>query len=133
MGMNVVGLGIDIVEVARIRQLIERHGSRFLDRCFTLPEQKYASLSIRRSTEHLAARFAGKEAVLKALGTGLSGGICWTDIEITNAESGAPKLSLSGSASEAAARISASRWLISLSHTEQLAMASVIALSAIST
>lgn len=122
-----VGHGVDLVEVARIRAMVEEHGQRFLDRCFTPGEQAYNAES-RRRFEHLAARFAAKEATLKALGTGLTGGIAWTDIEVVSSATGAPGLVLRGAAAAAAGARGASSWLISLSHTETHAMASVIAL-----
>ncbi len=124
--MSIVGHGIDLVEVSRIRAMLDEHGQRFLDRCFTPAEQSHKAES-RRRIEHLAARFAAKEAVLKALGTGLTGGIAWTDIEVLTAPSGAPKLTLHASAEAAAARLGATAWVLSLTHTDSLAMASVIA------
>lgn len=105
--------------------MLDEHGQRFLDRCFTPGEQAYNAGS-RRRVEHLAARFAAKEATLKALGTGLTGGINWTDIEVINGAHGAPRLALHGTARSAAARLGARAWTVSLTHTESLAMASVI-------
>lgn len=125
--MSIIGHGIDLVEVARIRAMLDEHGQRFLDRCFTPAEQAYKADS-RRRIEHLAARFAAKEAVLKALGTGLTGGIAWTDIEVVSTASGAPQIVLHGSARAAAASLGITSWVISLTHTDSLAMASVIAL-----
>ncbi|MBX3406007.1 MAG: holo-ACP synthase [Phycisphaeraceae bacterium] len=125
--MSIVGHGIDLVEVVRIRAMLDEHGQRFLDRCFTPDEQAYKAES-RRRIEHLAARFAAKEATLKALGTGLTGGIAWTDIEVVKGASGAPGLALHGTAKSAAAELGVTSWLVSLTHTDSLAMASVIAL-----
>ncbi len=125
--MSIVGHGIDLVEVARIRAMVEEHGQRFLDRCFTAAEQAYNADS-RRRFEHLAARFAAKEATLKALGTGLTSGIAWTDIEVVSGANGAPKLALRGAAAVAANVLGVDSWLISLSHTDTHAMASVIAM-----
>ncbi len=119
--------GIDIVEVSRIARLRAEHPERFLDRCFTPAEQAYAQGSSRRLDEHLAARFAAKEAVLKALGTGLTGGIAWTDIEVTRDAAGRPGLALRGEAARHAARLSVASWILSLSHTGEMAVASVIA------
>src|SRR4051794_41473750 len=79
--MSIVGHGIDIVETARIRKLVEQHGPHFLDRVFTAAEQRYCAASPKRYFEHLAGRFAAKEAVLKVLGTGWRGGIAWADVE----------------------------------------------------
>ena len=89
--MPLIGHGIDIVETARIRQLVEEHGQHFLDRCFTAAEQAYCARNQKRYYEHLAGRFAAKEAVLKVLGTGWRGGISWTDIEVVKEESGQPE------------------------------------------
>lgn len=126
--MRIAGHGIDLVEVARIARLIDEHGQRFLDRCFTPHEQRCAEGTKRRD-EHLAARFAAKEAVLKALGTGLSGGIAWTDIEVVRQDSGAPSIQLHNEAAKLAASSGISRWLISLTHTGGHAAASVIAVA----
>jgi holo-[acyl-carrier protein] synthase len=79
--MRIIGHGIDIVETARIARLVEEHGEHFLARCFTSTERAYAQ-DKRREIEHLAGRFAAKEAVLKVLGTGLGQGMAWTDVEI---------------------------------------------------
>src|SRR5436190_22120805 len=94
--MPIIGHGIDIVETARIRRLVEHHREHFLDRCFTVREQMYCSRNPKRYLEHLAGRFAAKEAVLKVLGTGWRGGIAWTDIEILPAASGQLLLTLTG-------------------------------------
>ena len=125
--MSIVGHGIDLVEVARIRAMVDEHGQRFLDRCFTPGEQAY-NFESRRRFEHLAARFAAKEATLKALGTGLTGGIAWTDIEVISTPNGAPRLALRSAAATAASVVGANSWLISLSHTDTHAVASVIAI-----
>jgi holo-[acyl-carrier protein] synthase len=124
--MRIIGHGIDICEVARIGQLIAEHGDRFLERCFTERERSYAALS-RRRDEHLAARFAAKESVLKALGTGWQNGIGWTDVEVVLLPSGQPTVSLSGRAAELAAELHITDWALSLSHTESHAIASAIA------
>lgn len=126
--MFVVAHGIDLVAVPRIARLIDEHGDRFLNRCFTRAEQE-ASRSAKRQAEHLAARFAAKEAVLKALGTGLSAGIAWTDIEVVRLPSGAPKIQLHNKAATFAASLGVSHWLVSLTHTGDYAAASVIGVS----
>ena len=126
--MRIAGHGIDLVEVARIARLIDDHGQRFLDRCFTAHERGCAEGTKRRA-EHLAARFAAKEAVLKALGTGLTGGIAWTDIEVVRQDSGAPSIRLHNEAAKLAASSGVSRWLVSLTHTGGHAAASVIAVA----
>lgn len=119
--------GVDIVEVARIADLRAEHAGRFIDRCFTPSEQAYC-LERRHADQHLAARFAAKEAVLKALGLGLRGGILWTDVEVTRDHEGAPGVTLHGRAAELAAQRGISAWLVSLSHTSSHAIASAIAL-----
>jgi holo-[acyl-carrier protein] synthase len=126
--MSITGHGIDLVEIARIRGMVEEHGQRFLDRCFTPGEQAYNADS-RRRFEHLAARFAAKEATLKALGTGLTGGIAWTDIEVVSSANGAPGLALGGAAATAASVLGITSWVISLSHTDTHAIASVLAMA----
>lgn len=126
--MPIVGHGIDIVETARIKRSVEEHGLRFLDRVFTPREQQYCELNKKRYFEHLAGRFAAKEAVLKVLGTGWRGGIAWTDIEIINEPSGQPKLTLSGECLRIAAELGISRWHVSISHIETHATASAIGL-----
>jgi holo-[acyl-carrier protein] synthase len=124
--MAIVGHGIDIVETDRIRRMVQEHGQRFLDRCFTPAEQSYCHRSEKRHFEHLAGRFAAKEAILKVLGTGWSGGIAWTDMEILPAASGQPTLQLSGEAAQIADRLGITHWHISISHIETHATASAI-------
>lgn len=124
----VVGHGVDVVEVARIARMLADHADRFADRCFTPAEQAYCSASARRAAEHYAVRFAAKEAVLKALGRGLGEGLSLREIEVVRAASGEPSLVLHGGAATIAHERGVARWLISLSHTESVAMASVIAL-----
>lgn len=125
--MRTLAHGIDMVEVARIRAMLERHDQRFLERVFTKDEAAYAADHQRRP-EHLAARFAAKEAALKALGTGWSSGVAWTEVEVCREPSGKPTLRLTGRAAVIAAEQGITQWLISITHTEQHAMASVIAL-----
>ena len=121
----IVGTGIDIAEVPRIRHSIERFGARFLDRIFTAGEQRYCDSKANRM-ERYAARFAAKEAVLKVLGTGWRGGIAWTDIEILPEPSGQPKIRLSGECLKIAKKLGISRWHVSISHIETHATASAI-------
>jgi holo-[acyl-carrier protein] synthase len=125
--MSILGHGIDIVSVARIGEMLERHGQHFLNRCFTHAEQGYA-LAAKRRDEHLAGRFAAKEAALKALGTGWRHGIAWTDVEVVRLPSGQPTLRVSGQAGEIARQSGIGSWLVSISHTDQHAVASVIAM-----
>lgn len=128
--MTIVGHGVDIVEVARIREMLARHEDQFLNRCFTPREQADAAGAGKRREERLAGRFAAKEATLKALGTGWRHGIAWTEIEITPDDAGAPKLALTGQARAFADSLGATEWHLSISHTETHAIASVIASSA---
>jgi holo-[acyl-carrier protein] synthase len=128
--MPIVGHGIDIVETARIRALVDNHGQHFLDRVFTPAEQQYCSMNPKRYFEHLAGRFAAKEAVLKVLGTGWRGGIAWTDVEITKETSGQPRIVLSGECLRIAGELGIARWHVSISHIETHATASAIGLEA---
>lgn len=124
--MPVLGHGIDLTEIARIGQMLQEHGDRFLERCFTAREIDDAGIGPRR-VEHLAARFAAKEAALKALGTGWAQGIGWTDVAVHRADSGRPDLVVTGRASAIAAERGITRWHVSLTHTADHAVASVIA------
>src|SRR4051812_1977262 len=128
--MPILGHGIDIVETDRIRRLIEEHGERFLERVYTKIEQAHAAKSTKRRIEHLAGRFAAKEAVLKVLGTGWRGGIGWTDIEVAKESSGQPKILLTGECSRIAIERGIYRWHISISHIETHATASAIGMAA---
>ncbi len=118
--------GVDLVEVARIAQIRARHGDRFLDRVFTPAEREYA-LASRRADERLAARFAAKEAVMKALGTGQGAGVRFRDIEVVHDDRGAPALVLHGRAHTVAHERRVRSWTLSLSHVRRVAIASVIA------
>ena len=124
--MPILGHGIDIVETRRIAELLGNHGERFLERCFTPAEREYCYRYAKRHIEHLAGRFAAKEAVLKVLGTGWRGGIAWTDIEILPEPSGQPKIRLSGECLKIAKELGISRWHLSISHIETHATASAI-------
>ena len=106
--------------------MIEAHGERFLRRCFTEAERAYAEDNPRRRLEHLAGRFAAKEAVLKVLGTGWSGGIAWTDAEVVREASGRPTVRLHGRCAEVAAERGIVEWWLSISHIETHAVASAI-------
>jgi holo-[acyl-carrier protein] synthase len=119
--------GIDITEVARIAAMIASHGDAFWSRVFTPAERAYCEQSPKRTPEHAAARFAAKEAAMKCLGTGWRDGIAWTDIEVRREPSGKPTLNVTGEAARVAASLGIRRWHLSLSHTESLALASVIA------
>jgi len=126
--MRIIGHGIDITGVARIGQMVAEHGDRFLERCFTERERSY-SADRKRRDEHLAGRFAAKEAVLKALGTGWNDGIGWTDVEVVLLPSGQPMVKLTGRAAEIARDLGIADWSLSISHTETHAVASAIATS----
>lgn len=128
---GIIGHGVDIVEIARIEQSLAKYEDSFLKKCFTEQEVLDSGSSSRRG-EHLAARFAAKEAALKAIGTGWSQGIGWTDVEVVRLESGKPELCITGKAKEIADSMGIDRWLVSLSHTKSDAIASVIAEGALS-
>jgi holo-[acyl-carrier protein] synthase len=121
----IVGTGIDIAEVPRIREVIERHGERFLRRVFTEGEIQYCESKANR-VERYAARFAAKEAGMKAIGTGWNHGVRWRDIEVARKPGGRPTLLLHGKAAEFAARLGATNIALSLTHTAEQAMAQVI-------
>src|SRR5580700_1325821 len=121
----IVGSGIDMVEISRIHQSMERFGSRFLDRVFTKAEQEYC-LRKRKAAESLAARFAAKEAGAKALGTGISRGVNWLEIEVIRAPGGRPGLQFRGRAAQIATQLGVARAGLSITHSGELAMASVV-------
>jgi len=121
----IVGTGIDITEVQRIREAIERYGERFLKRVFTEGEIQYCESKANR-VERYAARFAAKEAGMKAIGTGWNHGVRWRDIEVARKPGGRPTLLLHGKAAEFAAKLGATNIALSLTHTQEEAMAQVI-------
>ena len=121
----IIGSGIDMVEIRRIQSSIDRYGRRFLDRIFTEAEQAYC-LRKRNSAESFAARFAAKEAGAKALGTGISHGVSWLEIEVIREPSGRPSLRFHGRAAQIAARLGFTRAALSVTHTAELAAASVV-------
>lgn len=122
----IVGSGIDLCEVERIEKaMAAAHGARFRERVFTAGEIAYAESKANRA-ERYAARFAAKEAGMKALGTGWRNGLGWTDLEVVNLASGRPTLRLHGRAAEIAERLGARNVALSLTHTRQQAMALVI-------
>lgn len=124
--MSPIGLGIDLVEVARIRDLLTKHGERFKERTFTAGEIAYCD-SCADPAMHYAARFAAKEAAAKAIGTGLwAEGVDWKDIEITRETSGKPTLHLHGGAKIHADQQGVTNFMVSLTHTRELAQAQVI-------
>ncbi len=114
--------GIDLLEISRLKAVINRQGQRFLARVFTPLELEICA----DNPSSLAVRFAAKEAVAKALGTGL-GAVAWTDIEILRSDSGAPLLRLHNNAKSLAEQLGLQEWSLSLSHTSELAIAMVVA------
>ncbi|QHN04138.1 holo-ACP synthase [Granulicella sp. WH15] len=121
----VVGLGTDITEIARIEKSLARFGQHFLDRVFTAGEIAYCQRK-KAAAESFAARFAAKEAGAKALGTGISRGVSWQEIEVRREPGQRPTLHLSGRAAERAASLGVSHISLSLTHSRDLAMAVVI-------
>lgn len=121
----IVGSGIDLVEIGRIQKSMDRYGQRFLDRVYTAAEQAYC-LRKRKSAESFAARFAAKEAGAKALGTGITNGVNWLEIEVSREPGGRPTLHFHGRAAEFAARLGTAHTALSITHTDELAMASVV-------
>ena len=122
----VVGVGVDLVLIPRIRRAMERWQERFLERVFTAEELAY-SLRRRDPAEHLAARFAAKEATLKALGTGLSMGVRWREMEVRRPGGGRPTLSLSGRTATLGAARGIRALHVSLTHDGDYALAQVVA------
>ena len=123
--MSVIGIGVDVIECSRIQRSIERFGDRFLHRVFTDGEIEY-SMAMKFPERHLAARFAGKEAVAKAFGTGIGKAMGWRNIDIRKKESGEPFLVFSGPAEAFAAERGVISALITLSHTENYAVACAV-------
>jgi holo-[acyl-carrier protein] synthase len=121
----ILGTGTDLAEVERIRQAVERHGRRFLERVFTPGEIAYVERRVNR-WERYAARFAAKEAGMKAIGTGWRHGVRWIDFEVVNLPGGRPTLRLAGVAADIAERLGVKNISLSLTHTAQNAMALVI-------
>ena len=125
--MTVLGLGTDIVETARIAASIARHGEAFLDRVFLASERAYCD-RLAAPERCFAARFAAKEAVAKALGTGIGAQLGWRDIEILRQPSGAPAVRLHGTGAATAAGLGVREWRLSLSHSDHYATATALAL-----
>lgn len=119
---TVIGIGTDIVECSRIRQMLDKHGETFLGRVYTPEEIEYSSRR-KASDQHYAGRWAAKEAVLKALGTGWAHGIQWTDIEVVNQQGGKPIIMLSGRALEISQKQGIDEMMISISHCKEYATA----------
>jgi len=121
----IVGTGIDLAEICRIQRSLDRFGARFLNRIYTPGEQAYC-MRKRNAAESLAARFAAKEAGAKALGTGISRGVSWLEIEVIRLPGGRPTLHFHGRAAEFGRRLGGTRVALSITHTKDLAMASVV-------
>lgn len=127
--MEIVGIGTDIVECLRIGRMIEEHGEQFLRRVYTEREIRYCQAR-KRATEHLAGRWAAKEAILKCLGTGWRRGLCWTDIEIRNDTNGKPHVHMCGAAKDQAQALLIADIHLSLSHCRAYATAFAVAVRA---
>jgi len=126
--MKIIAHGIDLVDRSRIEQMLDRHGSRFVDRVFTAAEQAYARAN-RDKIEKLAGRFAAKEAILKLMGTGWRGKIAWTDIEVVNNPAGQPEVTLTGEVQKVARKLGVEHISVSITHTANFAIASAVALT----
>lgn len=124
--MTIIGLGLDATEIPRIQQTLDTYGERFLVRIFTPGEIEYCRAR-RRSAQHFAARFAIKEAAMKALGTGRSRGVFWRDIEVVR-RGGPPTLQFHGCAARRFAAMGGRASAITITHTDTLALAQVILL-----
>jgi holo-[acyl-carrier protein] synthase len=121
----IVGTGIDMTEVPRIAASIARFGERFLHRIFTENEIRYCDSKANR-IERYAARFAAKEAAMKAIGTGWNHGVSWRDVEVSRMPGGRPTIAFHGKAAEFAAKLGVKQVALSLTHTAQHAIAQVI-------
>jgi holo-[acyl-carrier protein] synthase len=125
--MKIIAHGIDLVDFPRIEALMDKHDERFLDRVFTKREQADAD-AVKNNVEKLAGRFAAKEAVLKLIGTGWRGKIAWTDIEVINNPLGQPIVEISGEVKKIADEMNIEQLTLSITHTANFAIASVVAL-----
>jgi holo-[acyl-carrier protein] synthase len=126
--MNIIGIGMDATDLPRVAALLERYGERFLHRVFTDGEISYCTKR-RDPVPHLAGRFAVKEAAMKALGTGQSRGVVWKDIEVVRG-SGPPRLQLHGGAARRAESMGVKQSLVTITHSETLALAQVLLIGA---
>jgi len=122
----VIGIGTDLIEIARIEESIARYGERFLERVFTPGEIAYCRMKKKNPAESFAARFAAKEAGAKALGTGIARGISWLEIEVKRQPGERPTLHWSGRAAERAAVLGVARTALSLTHSRSMSMAVVV-------
>ena len=124
--MNVIAIGMDLIECQRIRDVWQRHGDRLTERLLTPAELDYVRQYSKNVVQRLAGRFAAKEATLKVLGTGWRGKIAWRDIEILNNPSGQPHVQLTGECQKVAALLGITKVLISITHTENYAAATAL-------
>lgn len=123
---QIIGIGTDIIECLRIAQMIERHGELFISRVYTQHEIQYCQ-SRKMATQHFAGRWAAKEAILKALGTGWRKGISWRDIEVRNEPGGRPVVAMRGGARDVVEQLGIAQMLISISHCRSHATAYALA------
>lgn len=121
----IIGMGVDIAEVDRIQKAIERYGETFLRRLYTQKERDYCE-QFKNKYERYAGRFAAKEAGMKALGTGWRRGVRWVDLEVVREKSGRPTLKLAGEAEKIATQLGVKHIALSITHTEEQALAQVI-------
>ncbi|MEE3219409.1 MAG: holo-ACP synthase [Planctomycetota bacterium] len=124
--MNILGIGTDIVEVLRIAKMIERHGELFINRVYTDTEIRYCQ-KMRAANQHFAGRWAAKEAILKALGTGWIKGISWRDMEIRSQPNGKPTVAFRGGTRDVVERLGIKNMLVSISHCRSHATAYALA------
>jgi holo-[acyl-carrier protein] synthase len=125
--MHILGIGTEIVECLRVGRMVEQHGEQFLARIYTAAEVQFCQ-SRRRATEHFAARWAAKEAVLKALGSAWRRGMEWTDVEVRESPGSTPEVELHGAVKELAEGLKLGRVLLTMSHCRAYATATAIAL-----
>ena len=121
----IIGLGVDIAEVGRVKAAIERHGETFLRRLYTPAEREYCE-RFKNKYERFAGRFAAKEAAMKALGTGWSRGVRWVDVEVVRQRGGRPTVALHGEAGKIASELGVKNISLSITHTAEQAFAQVI-------
>ena len=126
--MDIIGIGTDITECLRIARMIERHGELFINRVYTPAEIRYCR-SRKQATQHYTGRWAAKEAILKALGTGWARGISWRDIEILNEPGGKPVVGVRGGAKELVEQLGITKLLVTISHCHTHATAYAIAVA----
>lgn len=126
--MRIISHGLDLIECERIEKVWREHRDHFLGRILTATERSYCEKH-KDPVPRIAGRFAAKEAILKALGTGWRGQIAWTDIEITNDPAGQPHVTLSGHCRDVAAKLGVTKILLSITHTEKYAAANAIGVS----